>query len=204
VQVLDDAAVRSLADQALAAGVAERADLGSPPVADVPSTRFTLTTAEGTHVREVHALSEYIADGDPGEAGLTDEQRAGRARLRDLLTALGELGQQLTPEGQVPVESYVAQSVAAIARPWSASEDDIAQGLTPEPVPWPGPALPGDPVGPAGPACVTATGDEAAAVLAAARGATTLTPWSTPDGARWSVTFRPLLPDESGCADLPD
>jgi hypothetical protein len=24
----------------------------------------------------------------------------------------------------------------------------------------------------------------------------------SPDGTRWTVTFRPLLPDESGCADL--
>ena len=28
------------------------------------------------------------------------------------------------------------------------------------------------------------------------------TPWVTSDGARWTVTFRPLLPDESSCADL--
>jgi hypothetical protein len=49
---------------------------------------------------------------------------------------------------------------------------------------------------------VTATGDQARAVLDAAGAASAVTPWTTPDGGRWSVTLRPLLPDESGCADL--
>ena len=205
VQTLDEAMVRELADRALAAGVAESTDLGSPNVADVPSTRITLVTADDTHVREVYALAEYVFEGDRSETDLTDEQRAGRAELRDLLTALGNLGQQLTPDGQVPVEPYVAESVAAIVRPWSAPEEDIAQGLAPDPVPWPGPPLPGEPAGGLPElSCVTATGAAAAAVLAAAGDANMLTPWSTPDGAVWSVAFRPLLPDESGCADLLD
>ena len=38
--------------------------------------------------------------------------------------------------------------------------------------------------------------------LAAAGTGNALTPWVTPDGGHWSVTFRPLLPDESGCSDL--
>jgi hypothetical protein len=204
VRLLDSTTVQELADRAVAAGVADDADLGSPPIADSPSTRFTLGTSGGTQVREVYALSDHVAEGDELEADLTAEQRAGRDRLRELLSALDELGQQLTPEGQVPVQSYDARSVAAIARPWSASAQDVAQGLTPQPVPWPGPVLPGTPVGPSGLGCVTATGDEAAAVLAAARTASSLTPWSTADGTRWSVTFRPLLPDESGCTDLRD
>jgi hypothetical protein len=72
-------------------------------------------------------------------------------------------------------------------------------------VPWPGPALPGEPIGPLPDlGCVVATGDQATAVIAAARDANVLTPWLSPDDIRWSVTFRPLLPDESGCADLLD
>jgi hypothetical protein len=39
-------------------------------------------------------------------------------------------------------------------------------------------------------------------VLEAARGGNASTPWVTGDGSRWSVAFRPLLPDETGCADL--
>jgi hypothetical protein len=205
VQVLDEVTVRDLANRALAAGVAETTDLGSPPIADMPSTRFTLTTADGTFVREVSALSDHVFEGDQSEAELTDEQRAGRAKLRELLTALSDLGQQLTPEGQAPFDRYVAESVAAIVRPWTAPEEDVAHGMTPEPVPWPGPALPGEPIGPLPDlGCVVATGDQATAVIAAARDANVLTPWLSPDDTRWSVTFRPLLPDESGCADLLD
>ena len=36
---------------------------------------------------------------------------------------------------------------------------------------------------------------------AAAQAADTLTSW-TSEGQTWTVTFRPLLPDETGCADL--
>jgi hypothetical protein len=205
VQVLDGVTVRDLANRALAAGVAETTDLGSPPIADMPSTRFTLTTAEGTFVREVSALSHHVSEGDPSEAELTDEQRAGRAKLRELLTALRDLGQQPTTEGQAPFDRYVAESVAAIVHPWTAPEEAVAQGMTPEPVPWPGPTLPGEPIGPLPDlGCVVATGDQATAVIAAARDANVLTPWLSPDDIRWSVTFRPLLPDESGCADLLD
>jgi hypothetical protein len=50
--------------------------------------------------------------------------------------------------------------------------------------------------------CVTATGDQAHTLLAAAGSANANTPWVTADGSRWTVTFRQLLPDESACADL--
>ena len=196
VQQLEDAAVQALLDQAVAAGVADTTDLGSPPVADAPSTRFTLTTADGTAVREVYALSEYAMEGDGSEAGLTDGQAAGRARLRELLAALADVGQQGIPAGQV--EPYVPAAVAAVATPWA----DPADELTHPELPWPGPELPGERVGgPLGVGCVVATGEDATAVLTAAAQANAATPWVSGD-ARWRVLLRPLLPDESGCADL--
>jgi hypothetical protein len=195
VQQLDAATVQELADRAVAAGVAETTDLGSPPVADMPSTRFTLTTTDGTVVREVYALAEHVLEGDGAEVGLTEEQIADRTRLRELLSALSDVGQQ-----PVPIEAYVPQAVAAIATPWIDPEDDLAH---PE-QPWPGPELPGEPVSrPLDVGCVVATGEQAAAVLAAAEVANAATPWVS-GGTRWSVAFRPLLPDESGCADLLD
>jgi hypothetical protein len=198
VQRLDDAAVRALVDRAAAAGIAETTDLGSPPVADAPSTRFTLTTAAGTAVREVAALIEYAGQGDG--TGLTEEQIAGRARLRELLTALSDVGQQRTPDGRAPVESYVPAAVAAVATPWADPEDELPH---PEQA-WPGPDLPGEPVGgPLEVGCVVATGEQANAVMAAAAAANAATPWVSA-GGRWSVLLRPLLPDESGCADLVD
>jgi hypothetical protein len=88
--------------------------------------------------------------------------------------------------------------VAAIAQEWRDPGDP---GLpTPPPVAWPGPALPGESL-PAGLSCAIATGATADAVLASAAHANTRTPW-TFGGHRWTVTLRPLLPDESTCQDL--
>ena len=198
VQQADPSAVRSLVDAALAAGVAEDTDLGSPPVADATTTRFTVTTAEGTAVREVYALYE----GEGVGTGLSADQQQARQELAELAARLTDLPLTLGPEGTAPA-SYEPDAVAAIVRPWTATEDDgLPDDQQALPVqPWPGPALPGEPLGP-GITCVLATGEQARSVQQAALGATTLTPWRSEDGALWSVTFRPLLPGEAGCADL--
>jgi hypothetical protein len=191
VTTIDRGKVQGLVDQAMASGVADTSDLGMPPLADAPSTRFTVVTAAHTYVREAYALSETPAKG----AGLTEEQQAARSKLSDLLTALTDTsaGQDSAP--------YAPAGIAALATPWLDRQD----GLTQPDVPWPGPALPGEPMGGLpGLHCVTATGDQAQALLTAAGSATAATPWVTPDGSRWTVTFRPLLPDESSCADLAD
>jgi hypothetical protein len=188
-QPIERGAVQDLVDRALAAGVAETSDLGTPPVADAPSTRFTLVTAAHTYVREVTALWETPPEGN----GLTADQQAARKELSEFLTVL-----QGPPEGAASVP-YAPSAVAAMVTPWVDPQDGLPQ---PE-VAWPGPALPGEPTGGLPDAtCVTATGDQAQALVTAAGAANAATPWVTPDGARWSVTFRPLLPDESSCADL--
>lgn len=187
---IDQGAVQELVDRAMAAGVAETSDLGTPPVADAPSTRFTVVTASGTYVREAYALWESPPEG----SGLTAEQDKARAKLSDLLASV--------TEGAVAgagSEAYAPGAVAAVVTPWIDPQDGLDQ---PE-IAWPGPALPGEPTGgPPDVSCVTATGDQAQTLLDAARSANAGTPWVTGDGARWSVLFRPLLPDESGCADL--
>jgi hypothetical protein len=192
LQQTDRETVQRLVDDALAAGVGDTTDLGSPPIADAPSTRFTVTTAEGTTVREAYALSE----GTGATSGLTADQQAARAELAELLAELTDLPATLDAAGP-----YEPSAVAALARPWTA-EPDPAVGERPA-VPWPGPALPGEPVV-ADLTCVVATGEQAAALTTAARAADQLTPWTTPDGAVWAVTFRPLLPQETGCTDLGD
>jgi hypothetical protein len=187
---IEQGAVQDLVDQAMAAGVAETSDLGSPPVADAPSTRFTVVTAEETYQREVYALFESPLEG----GGLTPEQDEARAKLSDLLGTLTD-----TTAGAS--QSYEPDAVAAVASPWI----DPGDGLAPPETAWPGPALPGEPTGGLPDVgCVTATGDQAQALLDAAASANAATPWVGADGARWSVIFRPLLPDESGCADLTD
>jgi hypothetical protein len=188
-QHIDRGAVQDLVDRAVAAGVTETTDLGTPPVADAPSTRFTLVTASGTYVREVPALWEAPQE----DSGLTPDQQAARAELSDFLTEL-----QGPPEG-ADSTPYAPTAVAAIASPWVDPQDGVPQ---PD-LPWPGPALPGEPTGGLPDVtCVTAADDQAQALVTAAASADAETPWVTSDGARWSVAFRPLLPDESGCADL--
>src|SRR4051812_3332868 len=71
-QRIERDAVAQLVDTAMAAGVADTSDLGSPPVADATSTRFTVVTASHTYVREVYALSETPPEG----SGLTHDQQA--------------------------------------------------------------------------------------------------------------------------------
>lgn len=198
VQVLQvsPAEVQGLADLAVDAGVTGTGDLGTPPVADVPSTRFTLVTAEVTFVREVYALSEGM-----GADGLTDEQRAAREKLRSLIEQLTTRAQP----GDGSPRVYEPAAVAAVVRPWTAPEaDGSGVDFAGPPRPWVGPPLPGELLGPLPDlTCVVATGEQARAVRDAATGASTQTPWSWGD-AVWSVSFRPLLPHETGCADLAD
>lgn len=197
VRQIPAAQVQELVDRALAAGVSDTADLGAPPLADAPSTRFTVVTAGETFVREAYALAEAV-----GQDGLTPEQEAARAELgalRDELTGVAQ-------PGDGSPESYDPASVAVVVRPWTPLEDDGTDpALEQSSRPWPGPPLPGELLGSLPHlTCVLAGGEQAAAVRAAAADANALTPWTTPDGAHWSVTFRPLLPDETGCADLAD
>ncbi len=183
VTQVDEATVRGLVDRAVAAGVTESGDLGQPPLADAPTTRFTLVTGEGATVRDVYALTETPDD------AVTAEQAEARKRLRGLVEELTSV------DGETA--EYVPQTVAAVVQPHTGGDPELPQ---PD-VAWPGPELPGSPLG-AGLGCVSATGQQAADVLAAAAGANVLTPWVTPDGSRWSIAFRPVLPHETGCADL--
>lgn len=189
---IDQGAVQDVVDRAVAAGVTETSDLGSPPIADATSIRFTLVTASHTYVREAYALSETPGDG----AGLTEQQQAARAKLSDFLASVTDL-----PAKAGDSAPYAPAAIAAVVTPWNDQQNDPPQ---PD-VAWPGPALPGEPTGGLPDAsCVTATGDQAQALLTAATSASASTPWTTADGTRWSVTLRPLLPDESGCTDLTD
>jgi hypothetical protein len=198
---ISTADVDALVRRALDAGVDDPLDLGMPRVADAGSTTFTLVTDRGTVVKDVEALGVTSQSGD----GLSADQLAGRRQLVDLLDALTDLRTTLGDGAVSDSEEYAPTAVAAIVAAWQ--EPPQPEPVSPA-IAWPGPALPGEPLGrgsvatPSSPSCVAASGDQARAVLDAAGSATTLTPWTTDDGARWSITFRPLLPDESTCADL--
>ncbi|MEU4692929.1 hypothetical protein [Actinoplanes sp. NPDC023714] len=178
--------VTQLAAEATEAGVKTGADFGRPGVADIPSTVVTVTTGYGTETVAVEALNEA----QPDDGALTAENKADRERLKTFVGKLTSLGADAQP--------YAPEEVAAIARPWT----DPGDGLAGKPVTWPGPRLPGEALNAtAGVNCLAVTGAEKDAVLAAAAKANQQTPWES-GGKQWSVTFRPLLPDESGCASL--
>ncbi|MEU4428555.1 hypothetical protein AB0F81_48725 [Actinoplanes sp. NPDC024001] len=186
VQRIEPGTVRKLAAEAVAAGVKDGADFGSPGVADVPSTRVTVDTGYGTETVEAIALREA----QPDDPALTAEQKAARKKLAAFVDKLTGLSTATKP--------YEPDEVAAIASPYVKSDD----GLGGAPVPWPGPALPGEALNPALDVhCLSVTGAQKDAVWAAAQKANQQTPWES-GGKQWRVMFRPLLPDESGCAAL--
>jgi hypothetical protein len=189
VERIDPARVADLAEQGLRAGVRTGADLGTPGVADAPTTRIDVVTAGGRQTVSAVALGEAVPD-DPN---LTADQRTARAKLTGFVRSLTDRA----PGAQQP---YRAEAIAALAQPYDKPDDGLPK--QPGPVDWPGPALPGEYLNPnVKIGCVVAAGAQLPAVLAAAAEANQNTPWSS-GGNIYSITFRPLLPDESGCADL--
>ena len=195
---ISTAELENLIKAAREAGVGSVSDLGNPPVADVPSTRFTVFDGTKTEQLEVYALEIGAADLGPGaDQGVTAEQQAAREKLRAFADSLtggsGPLGTATSD-----TQAYTPTAVAAVAEPYLANTE---AGEQPE-VAWPGPALPGADLNKdLGLGCVTATGEQARQVLAAAATANAATPWAS-EGKRWTVTLRPLLPDETDCGDL--
>jgi hypothetical protein len=185
---------RQWADDALKAGVKSGADLGSPGVADVPDTVITATSGGRTETVRVRALRQ----GDPNDSNLSAAQKADRKKLADYTDALTEA---TTQTGSPAPDAWKPATVAVLARQYIASDDGLKQPAQD----WPGPALPGAELSPGiGLHCVAVSGAEKDKVWDAAGKANLRTPW-TSGGKQWQVTFRPLLPDETGgCAALKD
>ncbi len=192
VQTISAEQVQDLVRRGVAAGVRNGADFGRPNVADAPSTRVTVVTASGPQSVTVEALSEAQAN-DPR---LTEAQRTARSTLAKYVTSVNALS---TAEGMPQPVAYDPAELAVLARPWAEPGGEPVK--SPEKA-WPGPALPGPIMNQnLGIGCVIVTGAEKDQVLAAAAKATAVTPW-TQGGQKWLITFRPMLPDESGCVTL--
>jgi hypothetical protein len=172
-------------------------DFGSPPIADATTTVFTLIEHGHARTVPVYALGEVGPDG----LSLTRAQRANRARMRTLLEALTNLPRTLGTAGAGPDRRYRPNAIAALGSPWTSTVPAGARVLPWPGAPLPGVVLPGHPVGVECLNCAVSTGPSLARLLPVAGGATTDTLWSS-RGRIWSVTFRPLLPDETGCESL--
>lgn len=209
-RTLTPAGLEDLVEQARSAGVGDGADLGEPLVTDVRTTRFLLATEKGPVWSDAYALtfsagldvavgqdvpSPSISVGSGRDDGtFTQDQADARYELLDLAAALDDLSAALGAD-QVGAEvAYRPGALAVVATPVDADPSLAA-------VPWPGPALPGQDVKVGGASCTVVAGADLAPVLEAAAQARLRTPW-TDRGRTWSLSFRPLLPDESGCQDL--
>ena len=186
VKRLAPAEVAELARRALAAGVGNGEDTGTPGVMDAPSMRITVRTEAGL-------VSTVVAAPGFEDDSLSGAQRAARQRMKDLVTDLW-----VAAGGDQRPAAYEPARIAAVATEWQASGSDLPSD--PPAVQWPGDAaLPG----PALPdrTSVRCVDVAAGPVLAAAKGANMRTPWVS-GGSRWLVQFRPLLPDETSCLEL--
>ncbi|MET7421832.1 hypothetical protein [Dactylosporangium sp. NPDC005555] len=196
VQQISTADVAKLVDRAVDAGVGKQTDFGMPNVADAPTTHIMVRTGAGELVSDIPALGI-------GEDELSGAHRAARQHMQRLVEALTDLPATLGRAAVSESKPFPSAGIAAVAAPWTEMGGD--QGVEPQqPVDWPGPALPGEAYADRpGVHCVSATGEQAALILAAAGKANSRTPWRSA-GSSWQVTFRPFLPDEATCADLAD
>jgi hypothetical protein len=162
-------------------------------VADAPTTTFTVVAAAGRHVTSVYALGMQASD------QMSASERRARASLLALQAKLSNLTSWL-PKGSLSRdESFVPSGLRVFVRPGPpAAQPPLEEPAIDWPLPTPlrafGTSLATWP----DLRCGAVTGGDLNVLLAAARRANELSPWRSGD-ATYSLTFRPLLPDESGC-----
>jgi hypothetical protein len=193
---ISEEAVQAILRAARAAGLlGPDRHILNPRIADAPTTTFTVVAAGRRHVISANALGM--------DAGLHGARVSEEDRIRAALFAFQ--GKLSTLESWLPNGSFGEDQpyVPAGLRVFVRAGAPAAQPGLKEPViDWPL-ATPlagfGRPLQ-AWPdlRCVAVTDRNLAKVLSAARRANQLTPWRS-GKATYSITFRPLLPDESGC-----
>lgn len=164
---------------------------GDPAVADLPTTTVTIAV-DGVHTHEVYAL-DFSGEGAPG---LAPVERDARAALTSFVDELR------TAATEVATDSYAPTEVAVYVQPATAAAGGDP-GVEPGRADWPGPDLAtlgidATPAPMPSVRCAVLTGAAADTALAAARGATSITRW-TSNGGEYTVVFRPLLADEHEC-----
>ena len=170
------------------------AHYGDECIADAADTVFT-TTAGGT----TSVVSAYALDvGQPAGTCGSGEDDEARAKLAEFQTMITDLSSWL-PKGSLGTERpHDPTEMRVYVLPYRGDPE-----LPQEPVAWPlsgsldgfGEAIADTPTSTR---CGVVAGDDLTAVLAEARNANALTPW-TSDGSEYQLIFRPLLPDEHTC-----
>lgn len=191
---VDETGIQAILEEAVAAVEdipTDLDDLGFMGIADASTTVITVTAGGVDRTIRAYALGELIERPD----GMPERQYQARLRLQRLVSRLIGLDPWL-PDGSVGPESPYEASAARVLVGTYRDVDDLPQ----EPKPWPldgGLSGFGTPVGGSF-RCGVVEGANWTAVHGAATAANELTPW-TDEGAQYSILFRPLLPDETGC-----
>ena len=168
-------------------------DLGFMVVADVPTTVITVSAGGVDRTIRAYGLAEQLERPE----GMPEEEYRARVRLQELVTKLGTLETWL-PEGSLGAEAAYEASGARLFVGKYRKVD-----LPQDPSPWPlesaNLATFGETTDDLGLyRCGVVEGSEWTTVREAASRANQLTPW-TDAGTKFSILFRPLLPDENSC-----
>ncbi len=170
----------------------EMLDMGSVGLADVPTTVITIRAGDVDRTIKVYGLSELTER----PQHMSAEEFQARGQLQQLVTKLEGLATWL-PDGSLGTEtSYEGSGSRLFVSEYR--KGDLPQ----EPITWP---LQEDldrfgdgTIGSETYRCGIVEGTEWTTLREAASRANELTPWLE-SGARFSILFRPLLPDERGC-----
>ena len=192
---VDEDGVDAILDAAFEAGldtVGDLTDMGSVGIADAPETVFTLRAGGVDRTIRVYALGELT--GQP--PGMPDEEYEARQTLLELIDQLASLETWL-PEGSVEAsEVYDVAGVRAFVSKYRG-QADLPQPEIEWPLDEPLRGI-GEDVGTGYRCLVVAGTDWTDRLEPRAADANQLTPW-TSAGQRYTIAFRPLLPDETTC-----
>jgi hypothetical protein len=193
---IDEAGIQAILDEAVATTEdipASLDDLGFMSIADASTTVITVSAGGVDRTIRAYALGEVTERPD----GMPEREYEARVQLQDLVARVTGLTSWL-PEGALGPETAYEAAAARVFVGSFRGVDDLAQ----EPIPWPlDGALSsfGRPADAGGAfRCGVLQGADWATVRQTASTANELTPW-TDTGAEYSILFRPLLPDETGC-----
>ncbi len=187
--------IKSILHAAVTAGLdtdREYTDLGAVGIADAGTTVFTFTVDGATHVTKAYALGEL----ERQPPGMSDEEFGARTELLDFQGSMQDLRRTL-PAGSVGDETTFDPPGLRLFVADHRPQKDLAQRAVDWPLATPLSEA-GNSAGPAGYRCVAVIGADLDALLPPVRRANQLTPWRS-EGVSYSIVFRPLLPDESGC-----
>lgn len=200
VQLPDGALEEIVAAASDADLLAPGPDYGMPNVTDLPTTTVTIVVGGQTYEHAAYALGAGPGENAPedegmfggGDSGLTEEQSAARVALARFVQQANE-----AVGGAGATESYAISALAVLAMAVGPEADSGVEGIEIQVLPWP---VPGTALSGAG-QCALVEGADAQTLLTTLADANQLTQFEQ-DGVTYQTWFRPLLPHETGCADL--